>query len=253
MTVTPQQVRDALALPPGGAAARRLPKDVLAQHGAANAADRKAIDKAIERLDWWATLSPATIGVAAGLDEERPVPAVQVLALVAREQPTQRLLMMVHRAIPVPVILLTALPGAAGTRLSLAPLRRAERVGDKMVVERLVVAPDLAEANAPEDKAFLASLALPQLPQANLAALYEGLIERAEALEVARLTAGKFRLVDDPQSRRALLAGYSEAEAEWLAVRAIAKREKALGQQVALGNRARTLKEERDRLRGELG
>ena len=48
------------------APARRLPKEVLAQHGAANAADRKLIDSAIERLDWWATLSPVTVASLAG-------------------------------------------------------------------------------------------------------------------------------------------------------------------------------------------
>lgn len=216
MTVTPQDIRDALALPPGGAAARRLPKDVLAEHGTANAADRKAIDKAIERLDWWATLSPATIGVAAGTDNERPVPAIQLLALTARELPTQRLLTMVHRSIPVPIILLTQLPANSGTRVSVAPLRRAERVGDKMVVERLVVSPDVADAEWAANKAFLASLALPRLPQLNLSALYAGLVERAEALEVATLTDTPFRLVDDPETRRDTLGRYNEAEAEWM-------------------------------------
>lgn len=252
MTITPEHIRDALALPAGGAAARRLPKDVLAQHGAVNAADRKAIDKTIERLDWWATLSPATIGVAAGTDEDRPVPATQLLALATREAPTQRLLTLVHRAVPVPVILLTALPGAAGTRVSLAPLRRAERVGDKMVVERIVVAPDLTDADAAA-MAFMGSLALPGLPQQSLAALYDGLIERVEALEVARLTGDAFELTDDPKARREALARYAAAEAEWLAARAATKKEKALSQQVVLGNRAQKLKQERDRMLGELG
>ncbi|MEP3143560.1 DUF4391 domain-containing protein [Qipengyuania citrea] len=252
MTVTPHDIRDAFALPPGGAAARRLPKDVLAEHGAANAADRKAIDKVIERLDWWATLSPATIGVAAGADNERPVPAIQLLALTAREQPTQRLLTMVHRSIPVPIILLTQLPANSSTRVSVAPLRKAERVGDKMVVERLIVSPDLADAGAQATEAFIASLALPRLPQVSLSALYAGLIERIEALEVATLTDSSFGLVDDPEARRDTLRRYKEAEAEWVSARAAAKKEKSLAQQVTLGNRTRKLKEERDRILGEL-
>ena len=253
MTVSPRDIRDALALPPGGAAARRLPKDVLAEHGAANAADRKAIDKVIERLDWWATLSPATIGVAAGTDNERPVPAIQLLALTAREQPTQRLLTMVHRSIPVPIILLTQLPANAGTRVSAAPLRRAERVGDKMVVERLVVSPDLANAEAEATKDFIASLALPRLPQVNLFSLYGGVVERVEALEVATLTGAPFRLVDNPEARRDALKRYTEADAEWTSTRAAAKKEKSLAQQVTLGNRVRTLKKERDTLLNALG
>ena len=253
MTVTPQDIRDALALPPGGAAARRLPKDVLAEHGAANAADRKAIDKVIERLDWWATLSPATIGVAAGTDNERPVPAIQLLALTAREQPTQRLLTMVHRSIPVPIILLTQLPANTGTRVSVAPLRKAERVDDKMVVERLIVSPDLADAGAQATKDFIASLALPRLPQVSLSALYAGLVERVEALEVATLTVSPFGLVDDPDARREALERYREADAQWISARAAAKKEKSLAEQVTLGNRVRKLKEQRDTLLNALG
>lgn len=253
MTITPHTIREALALPPGGDPARRLPKDVLAEHGAAHAADRKLIDKAIERLDWWATLSPTTIGVAAAADEDRPVPAVQLLALTARAEPTQRLLTIIHRAIPVPVILLTALPGGAGTRLSLAPLRRAERIGDKMVVERLVVAPDCNDTADPTTAAFIASLSVPALPRHNLRLLYEGLIERAEALEIARLTGRPFRLADDPAARREALVRYREAEAAWLAARAAAKREKALARQVALGAEVRHLRGKVDELIAQLG
>lgn len=251
--VTPQMIRDALALPPGGAATRRLPKDMLAQHGAANAGDRKAIDKVIERLDWWATLSPATIGMAASTDDEHPVPAIQLLVLTAREQPTKRLLTMVHRAIPVPIVLLTALPASGGTRVSLAPLRRAERVGDKMVAERVLVSPDMTDASDPATAAFIASIALTQLPQVDLASLYDGLIQRVEALEIAGLTGASFVLTDNPAARRQLLAHYIETEAEWLAARATAKKEKSLAQQVTLGNRVRKLKEERDQLLQGLG
>ena len=245
MTITPADVRAALALPAMNAPARRLPKDVLARHSAANAADRKLIDGTIERLDWWATLSPETVGIAAGTDDERPVPAIQLLAMTARLEPTQRLLTLIHRAIPVPIILATALPDGAGTRLSLAPLRRSERIADQMVVERLVVAPDIAEEGDLSSASFLASLALPGLPQSSLAAVYHALIERAEALAVARIVARPFQLVQDAASaetRRAALSHYRQLEAEWLAARAAARREKRLSQQVALGNQARELK-----------
>lgn len=254
MTISPADIRAALALPPMNAPARRLPKDVLAQHGAANTADRKLIDSVIERLDWWATLSPATIGVAAGTDDERPVPAIQLLAMMARTEPTQRLLTLIHRAIPVPIILATALPGNVGTRLSLAPLRRAERVAEQMVAERLVVAPDLA-ADTPDSAAFLASLALPGLPQTTLTALYGALIERMEALAVARLIDAPFRLLADAAAvvgRRDALARHAQAEAKWLAARAAVKREKRLAEQVVLGNQARALKDILQAIEGEL-
>ncbi|UZW54826.1 DUF4391 domain-containing protein [Sphingobium sp. JS3065] len=255
MTVTPADIRAALALPAMNAPARRLPKDVLAQHGAANTADRKLIDSAIERLDWWATLSPATIGVAAGVDEERPVPAIQLLAMTARIEPTQRLLTLIHRAVPVPIILATALPGGAGTRLSLAPLRRAERIADQMVVERLIIVPDLEAEQDPASVSFLSSLALPGLPQAHLSALYGALIERAEALAIARIVKQPFQLAPDAASteaRRTALQRYRQVETEWLTARAAARREKRLAQQVELGNQARELKDRLQAIAGEL-
>jgi hypothetical protein len=249
MMITPTDIRAALALPSMNAPARRLPKDVLAQHGAANAADRKLIDSAIERLDWWATLSPSTVGVAAGTDDERPVPAIQLLAMTARVELTQRLLIMIHRAIPVPIILATALPGNGGTRVSLAPLRRAERIAGQMVVERLVIAPDLGAKEEPASVAFLASLALPGLPQTTLADLYGALVDRAEALAIARIVEAPFQLAHDAVSakvRRAALVRYGQAEADWLAARAAARREAGLAGQVALGNQVQKLS---DRLR----
>lgn len=244
MMITPADVRAALALPPIDAPVRRLPKDVLAQHSASNATDRKLIDGAIERLDWWATLSPATVGIAQGVDDERPVPAIQLLALTARAEPTQRLLTLIHRAVPVPIILVTALPNKAGTRVSLAPLRRAERITGQMVVERVVLAPDLTRQEDPATAAFLASLALPKLPQTTLAALYGALIERTEALTVARLVRSRFQLLNDGlavAARRDALVRYGEIEAEWLAARSAARREKRLAQQVALGNQTSLL------------
>jgi hypothetical protein len=253
MIITPHTIREALALPPGDDPVRRLPKDILAEHGAAHAADRKLIDKVIERLDWWATLSPSTIGVAAAIDDEQPVPAIQLLALTARAEPTQRLLTIIHRAIPVPILLLTALPGGAGTRVSFAPLRRAERIEDKMVAERLIVAPDCIDTAEPVTAAFIASLAVPALPRFNLGLLYDGLIERAEALEIARLTGQPFRLADDPASRREALALYRDAEVEWLTARAAAKREKVLARQVALGEQVRHLRRKADELIAQLG
>jgi hypothetical protein len=176
--------------------------------------------------------------------------------MTARTEPTQRLLTMIHRAIPVPIILATALPGNAGTRLSLAPLRRAERIADQMVVERLVVAPDLVDAQDAASAAFLASLPLPGLPQTGLGAAYGALVERAEALAIAGIVNAPFQLAPDAataEARRETLARYRATEAEWLAVRAVARREKRLAEQVALGNQVRLFKDQLEVIAGELG
>lgn len=237
----------ALALPPGGAPARRVPKAVLAEHGGLTTADRKLLDRTVERLEWLATLSPATVGVAASDDADHPVPAIQVLALTARAELVRRLLMAVHRAIPVPVLLLSAYDGAL--HLSLAPLRRAERVADQMVVERLVLAPPLREPLDEAGQAFLASIALPDLPRTTLDAVHDALLWRVEALQAARAAGVPFRLPFDATiaaARRARLAEHAALNAQWLTARADARTESRLARQVELAEAARLIKRRLD-------
>ena len=236
----------AMGLPPAGRVDRRVPKTVLSEHGASSAAQRKMIDRTVERLDWLATLSPATAGVAARTDGERPVSEIQLLALTARGVPTQALLTIIHRAIPYPLILLSRLLSGA-VRVSLAPLRNAERLHERMVVERLIVAPDLtAPLDAPAE-AFVSSLYIGTLPQADLGALYEGLVQRVEALAAARLSGTGFKLPSDAAAaatRRDNLAQYSQLETAWIAARAAARKEKRLAHQVALAEQARVLEKQ---------
>jgi hypothetical protein len=240
------RIVDAMALPSLGRVDRRIPKTVLSEHGASTAAQRKMIDATVERLDWMATLSPATAGITAGTDEERPVPEVQLLSLTARAEPTQGLLTIIHRAIPYPLMLLSRLPSGT-VRVSLAPLRPAERLHERMVVERLIVAPDLvAPLDAPAE-AFVTSLYIGGLPQVDLGALYEGIVQRVEALSAARLSGTGFRLPSDwtaAAARRDGLARYSQLETAWIAARAAARKENRLAHQVALAEQARALEKE---------
>lgn len=245
--LTPEAVRAALALPPDSAPARRIPKSVLAEHGGLTTADRKLLDRSVERLDWLATLSPATIGVAAFDDAEHPVPAIQVLAVTARAEPVRRLLLAVHRTIPVPVLLLSTHNGTL--QLSLAPLRRAERVTDRMVVERLVLAPPLREPLDEAGRAFLESLALPGLPRTTLGAVHDALLWRVEALQAAHVVGSRFRLPQDAAAaaaQRARLAEHAALHAEWLAARSSSRAETHLARQVELAEAARQIKRRLD-------
>ncbi len=251
--MTPDAVRAALALPLGGAPARRIPKAVLAEHGGLTTADRKLLDRTVERLDWLATLSPATIGVAASDDTDHPVPAIQVLALTARAEPVRRLLLTMHRAIPVPVLLLSTYEGTL--HLSLAPLRRAERVANRMVVERLVLAPPLREPLDEAGRAFIASLALPSLPRTTLDAVHDALLWRVEALQAAHAAGVPFRLPLDAAeaaARRVRLAEHAALDAEWLAARADARAEGRLARQVELAEAARRIKRRLDAVTASL-
>jgi hypothetical protein len=242
------QMIAALGLPAAARCDRRIPKALLAERGASSAPDRKLIDRAVERLDWLATLSPATVGVAAFADDVRPVAEIQLVVLHAREEPTRRLPMMIHRAIPYPLLLLSQLPGG-GVRMSLAPLRRAERIEDAMVVERLVLAPDCTSPLDAPAESFVAGLPLAGLPLTSLSQLYEAWLRRAEALSAARISGAPFRLLAgdaDNEARRAKLAHHAQLEADWIAARAAARKEKRLGAQVQLAERARSLKKQMD-------
>lgn len=235
--MTAEDVLAALALPEPRARPTRIHKVDLIDAGAPSTADKKLIDAAIDRLDWIATLSPATIGVAAGEN----VPAIQLLTLASRAEPTTRLLTLIHRAIPLPVVLVTAFDDAL--RISLGPLRPAERI-DAMVVERLIVTPAMTARDAAID-GFLASLALSTLPRTDLAGLYEALIWRVEALIAARRANTPFRLPvngEDASIRRDALAEHDAVTAELAKARSAARVEKALARQVALAGAAALVK-----------
>lgn len=186
---------EALALPASARMERRVPKALLADHGATGAGDRKLVEGGIERLRWRASLKPATIGVPAVTDDARDYSEIAVLTLEARDgAKNARLAKIAHAAIPYPLILLVG--DGSHAALSLAPKRRHERQADRFVVERLVTAPPVTAPLDVVAEAFLASLTVAQAPAADLRSLYEGMMDRAEAYAVARVT-GVFRLPAD--------------------------------------------------------
>jgi len=224
---------DALALPPSAQMERRVPKALLADHGATGAGDRKLVEGGIERLRWRASLKPATIGVPAVADDARDYREIAVLTLEARDGAnTARLAKIAHAAIPYPLILIIG-NGAQGM-LSLAPKRRHERQAERFVAERLVIAPPLAAPIDAVADAFIASLDVAHLPAADLWSLYEGVIDRAEAFAAARIT-GAFRLPADAHEaagRRSALASHDGQAREVARLRKAAAAEKRLAERI---------------------
>lgn len=228
---------DALALPASARMERRVPKAMLAEHGATSAGDRKLIDAGIERLLWRATLKPATIGVPALNDDARDYAEIAVLTLETRGQPNAaRLARIAHGAIPYPLILIT---GTAHTAMiSVAPKRRHERQADRFVIERLVLSPELAELTDGPAAAFMESLAIAGLPASSLWSLYEGIIDRIDACAASRIT-GAFRLpanVREAETRRAALGAHDGQVREVARLRKAAAAEKRLATRVALSH-----------------
>ncbi len=238
-------VINALALPPDSRVDQRVPKKLLLEHGAPTAADKRQIQDGIEEMTWVAALKPINIGVPAFRDTAREYLEIAVLTVALR--PTAkppRLIELIHRAIPYPLVLVTDHRDAVN--LSLAHKRRSQGEGGKVVIEdvrQVQLHPDTPEA---EEASFLASLAVSRLPSRDLFALYEALLERLAALDAARIT-GIFAPPESAERASALRAGLAmpaRLRRDLAILRARADKEKQLNRRVELNLEIKRLEAE---------
>jgi hypothetical protein len=241
--MTAQILIDAFRLPAAALVGQRIPKKLLVEQGAPTAADKRLITDAVDELWWQAALKPGTVGVPAYQASEgtKLMPAndgdavaasadvtdVIELALVSahlrpatREAQAQRLMQLmqlIHRAIPYPVLLVTELP--AGIVLSVAHKRASLGEASRWVVTGGEQTHPFNPAEpSPAEAAFMASLALEQLPAAalvHLGALYQAVADRITALAVAQVT-GRFAA---PEAAPAASHGSAAAHRQALAER----------------------------------
>lgn len=225
---------NALGLPPGARVDSRVPKKLLIEQGAPTAADRRAIQDGIDELQWFAACKPATIGVPAFSDDTREYLEIAVIGCAFRAgAKASRLIELIHRAIPYPVLLVTA--DESGLAVSAAHKRHAQNEAGRTVIEQVIAANGLrADAMDSVPVAFLKSLSLSQQPRADLFALYAGWIARIEAVNAARLT-GAFAATDNQEvivRRRDALDAHARLTKEIEGLRAKARREKQLSRRV---------------------
>lgn len=230
------EVLDALALPADARVDQRVPKKLLTEHGAPTAADKRQLQEGIEELMWVAALKPTNIAVPTFRDDVREYLEVAVLTATFRAgaKPT-RLIELIHRAIPYPVVLLTEQTGAVS--LSLAHKRWSQGEGGAVVVEDVRrTAPFHPKSPTAEEALFLASLGISGLPNRDLFALYQGWLDRVAALEAAQIT-GTFSPPDSDGRAQALRDGLDTRaglQRELAALRAQAEKEKQLNRRVQL-------------------
>ena len=217
-----------LGFPDAALVHQRVPKKLLLEHGAPTAADKRLLQDGVEEVQWLAALKPSTIGVPAFRDDVREYLEIAVISVERRaDAKAARLTELIHRAIPYPLVLLTMHAGT--TSLSFAHKRWSQAESQVVVLDGAVVAAELAVAErTPHDLAFEASLALGAQSAADLHGLYQGWIDRAEALAAAALT-GRFTLPatpDDAEARREALHEHARLAREIRDLRAKAAREK---------------------------
>jgi len=230
------EILTALDLPINCRLDQRVPKKLLLENGAPTAADKRRINEGIEEFFWIAALKPTTIGVPEYRDTEREYLEIAVLRLVLRQgAKTTRLLELVHRAVPYPLILIAEQAGQTG--ISTAHKRWAQNEAGKTVLDGEIVSTD---CDGVQDAGFLpafsATLALGRQTHASLYALYQSWVDVLLALKAARVT-GVFRLVADADhaaARRDALRECARLDAEIARLRAAAAGEKQMPRQVEL-------------------
>lgn len=232
---------EALGLPPRAIVRERLTKKLLLDMAAETAGDRKLLSNAVAGASVEAVLTPATTGIAECRDSSRRVQDVAVIS-VALSGPIStkdrtRLLDLLHRSMPRPVVLLLREPDAADT-ISVA-LTRVSRTDDSRSV---------VDATVTSETSALAAdaLSLRVLNRTDLWAYYQDL-----ARAVATNGSGGGAGLD---AKHAIDARHQldALDAELGAVTRQAQKENSLQKRIDLNTRAKALRAEIQDLRGLL-
>ena len=225
----------ALGLPESTRLDQRVPKKLLAEQDVATPADRRQIQEGVDEIVWLAALKPHLIGVPAHEDAQRQYLELAVLHLTLKPGAKPgRLVELLHRAVPYPVLLLLDAPH--GLSVSAAHKRWAHNEEGKVVLDGDVLAAALTGAAPGVHSDFLHAIALQRQPQAHLLALYEGWMACLLALQVAHHT-GQFLCQNGLQplpDKRKQLQKYEQLLADAARLRSQAGKAKQMAQQVEL-------------------
>ena len=240
------QVIAALAVPPDALIEQRVPKKLLLEQGAPTSGDKRQIQDGVEELMWVAALKPTNIGVPEYRDAVREYLEIAVLSLNLRQKAkAPRLIELVHRAIPYPVVLVTAQDNSVN--VSLAHKRFSQGEAGKFVLDELRTTTLLEQPSATaQELAFLANAAIAKLKAENLYTLYQAWIDRVATLDAARIT-GNFQPPDTAEkatTQRTNLDAYDRIKRDIAMLRSQAEKEKQLARRVDLNLEIRKLEAE---------
>ena len=244
----------ALALPEDALVDKRVPKSLLIDNGAPTSADRRRIREGIEELRWVAALKPTTIGVAEFRDGTREYLEIAVLNLILRSGAhAARLAELVHRAVPYPVLLVAT--NGDTPEISLAHKRWSQAETGKTVIDgEIITSGDLDGGSDESTTAFRSSLALDRQRRATLHDLYQGWIDKVEALNAAQVT-GEYAIPtssSEATERSAALRDYWQLETRIAELHAVAKKEKQIARRVEINLELARLRANRDAARARL-
>ncbi|MBT4511109.1 MAG: DUF4391 domain-containing protein [Chloroflexi bacterium] len=233
-----------LNLPASSLVQKRVPKKLLLENGAPTPADKRHINDGIEELFWVAVLKPTTTGIPEYRDNVREYLEIAVLQSKLRAgAKADRLMELVHRAVPYPVVLMT--DHDRKVSISAAHKRWSQSEADRIVLEEEVV---LAEWESGFENTFIDefsyALSFERQPHSNVFRLYEGWLNTMISFNAAALT-GQFTIYADSgkaTARRDALRECSRLEIEILRLRTIAKKEKQIARQIELNMELKRVK-----------
>lgn len=178
---------NALALPDNCRVDQRVAKKLIIDQGLPTSADKKRVQEGIEEVYWVAALKPNRIGVSPWIDEIRSYREIVILTakLRSKAKPT-RLVEIIHRMVPHPVLLVTE--QNTQISVSIAHKRYSQSEKAKTVLDGSPASVALLKGSDDPDNDFLASLAVSSLPSSNLFGMVKGWFDRIEALKAARIT-----------------------------------------------------------------
>ena len=243
-----------LALPGSALVDRRIPKSMLVENGAPTPADKRRIRDGIEEIRWLAVLKSTTIGLPEYRDDAREYLEIAVLKVTLRAGArAERITELVHRAVPYPVLLF-AWQGET-PEISLAHKRWSLGEAGKTVVDGDIIAAELGKGFPVElSSAFCDSLSLSHQPRTTLYGLYQGWVDRLQALKAASIT-GDF-VVPTSQAvaadRSIALQEYLRLDGQIKDMRAAASKEKQLARLVEMNVKLKRLQADRDAARIKL-
>lgn len=240
------KIIEALSLPSDACVNQRVSKKLLLEQDIPTSADKRQVQDSIEEMVWVAALKPTNIGVPIFKDNLREYLEIAVITISLRTsaKPT-RIIELIHRAIPYPVVLITSV--GKSCCLSLAHKRWSQGEIGKVVIEDIRRTHDfIPQAITTEEASFIASLKISDLPNQDLYALYQGLIDCIAALGASRIS-GKFALPSSKVQAHLLsdnLDEHARIQREIIMLRAKAEKEKQVNRRVELNLEIKRLEEE---------
>lgn len=239
--MTAESVIEAFGFPDSCRVNQRIPKKLLVENGGVTAADKRRLSDRVGEITWAAVLKPDTVGIPAYRDEHREYLEISVIGASLRPGGSPaRLIELIHRAIPYPLILIAAHDGDLS--LSLAHKRWSQGESGKTVLDGELAW--VALTGTPFASELLSAVALAGQSRTHLLALYQSWIDLLTALQAARFTGAfsKEPTSAQTETRRAALQECIRLETEIARLSAAASRERQLPKKVDLNLRIQSLR-----------